>query len=125
LEVFGSGGTVHTNVDALTGRVASLIGSAHTVDARQDDILNLNGLKWEAVSRGEIYHFGHAGSSGTRSLIRELSSSTMMITGTTPASYLHVDQNSIVAAAVRDGYHPVAKWSPGSGNTIILWRRGG
>ncbi len=127
LEVLQAGGTARTNVDALTAQVARSVGSSRALDARQDDILNLNGLTWEAASKGRSVHYDGAkgGTMTTGSLIGALPSSTVLITGTSPDPYLVVDQAAIEAAALRDGYRPVAGWKPGARNTIIVWKRGG
>jgi hypothetical protein len=125
VDVFSSGGTARTNVDQLTAQVVHLIGSAPTLVAQDSDILNTNGMRWNAGRNSLSLSVPPKTSDGTRVAISELARVRMVITGWSPGSYHPlVDQGAVESAASRDGFRIVRVWQGSQGASFVVWRRG-
>jgi len=125
VDVFASGGTARTNVDQLTAQVVHLIGSAPTLMAQDSDILNTNGMRWNAGHKSPSLFVPSKTSDGTREAIRELARVRMVVTGWSTGSYQPlVDQGAVESAASRDGFGVVRVWQGSQGTSFVIWRRG-
>ncbi len=125
VDVFSSGGTARTNVDQLTAQVVHLIGSTPTLVAQDSDILNTNGMRWNAGRASLSLSVPPKTSDGTRVAISELARVRMVITGWSPGSYHPlVDQGAVESAASRDGFRIVRVWQGSQGTSFVVWRRG-
>jgi hypothetical protein len=125
VDVFASGGTARTNVDQFTAQVVHLIGSAPTLVAQDSDLLNTNGMRWNAGHKSLSLFVPPKTSDGTREAIRGLARVRMAVTGWSPGSYHPlVDQGAVESAASRDGFGIVRVWQGSQGTSFVIWRRG-
>jgi hypothetical protein len=124
-EVIATGGNKGTNVDLLTQQVQRLIGSAPTLVAQESATLTVNGLRWNAGLPSKPFDVAPSTPDGTRVAIRELARVNMVITGTTPSSYVPlVNQDAVESSALRDGFHAIRVWLVGQDQSVVVWQRG-
>jgi hypothetical protein len=117
-----AGGSRQTNIDELHRQVASVIRNATTIVARDDDLLNVNGLVWvDPRLRLIVPPYGPA---STADAINELKQATMLIVGTTLGPYhTWLNDHTLEVAAERAGFRPLVQWHPGPQNSIVVWER--
>jgi hypothetical protein len=93
-----------------------------TVVARDDDLLNVNGLKWTDPHLSLIVPT--YGPSSTQAAVVDLKRATMLITGHTLGPYhTWLKEQTLQLAAQRAGFRPIRQWQPGTHNTISVWER--
>ena len=120
-----AGGDTRTNIDLLTAQVEQLIGSAHTLVAQDSDLLNTNGIKWNAGLKRQSLLLPPSTPDGTRVAIRDLARVSMVLTGKSLWSYLPlVNQGSVESSALRDGFRPIRVWLVGQDQSFVVWQRG-
>jgi hypothetical protein len=123
-QVINAGGTIHTDVGLITAEVADAIRGHRTVLARNDAIVNVNGLTWQLGTSSSLL-IPPQNQTSTAAAIRDLSRASALIAGTTQASYYgSLNQSAVQKAAFDDGYRPYQVWTVGKYNSIIVWRRG-
>jgi hypothetical protein len=121
--VLGTGAPPATNIDALHERFAAELESGPVVLVRDDNVLNANGLTWAAARKLYLLVPPH-GPNGTAIAISELSRARFLITGSSPALYhKNVDQETVEAAARRQGFVLILTLELSPQNTVRLWRR--
>ncbi len=124
-QIMAAGATRTTNVEQLTDQVAQAIGTTRTVMARNDPLVNVNGLAW--ALRGKPTHMilPPYGSNGTASAIADLKHADALLTGGSIKNFQTVDVAKVQAAAFVDGYRAVREWDVGPENDVILMERPG
>ncbi len=124
--VVGVGGNFRTNSDLITAQAAGLIGSSSTLVAQQNDILNVNGIRWNGEVTPLSLVVPPPTLNGTQVAIGELARVRMLLTGSSSDSYDPlVDQAAVASAAHRDGFHIIRVWWVSQGDSsFVLWRRG-
>jgi len=117
-----AGGSRRTNIDELHRQVVSVIRNATTIVARDDDLLNVEGLMWvDPHLRLVVPPYGPA---STVDAIGELKQASMLIVGTTLSPYhTWLNDHTLEVAAERAGFKPLVHWYPGPHNSIIVWKR--
>ncbi len=123
-EVVLAGGTSRSDVGLITQQVANAVRGDRTVVARDDAIVNINGLSWELGTYATLLD-PTSSSTETAAAIGYLSRANALITGASVFPYAgSLNQTAIEKAAFADGYHPERLWTVGQSDTIIVWRRG-
>lgn len=128
-QVLAAGGSRSTNVERINLQVSRALGTTPTVLARQDPILNANGLKWvvrgRAAGATRVY-VPAPGPTGPSSAISALKGSAALVTGTSDGPFPgDPDPYAVQSAALAQGYRAVKLWTVGSGNRIVLMERPG
>ena len=122
--VLRSGGNAGTNVVQLTQQVSRAIQGAPTVVARDDDLVNANGLSWDLTNAPTALLVPPYDATGTAVAISLLPTATYLIAGSSPAPYHGLlNEKMLVTAAVRDGYQLKRSWREGPGSEVQLWFR--
>ena len=125
LDLQSGGGTVRTNIEQLTSQVVGAVGGARVLVARDDSVLNVNGLRWYSEHPDRIEN-PPTGPDGTRLSEQRLDKVTMLITGDSPLTFdPNVNRPALEEVAVRDGFRPVREWKVGRESTVVLWQHGG
>ncbi len=124
-QIMAAGAARTTNVEQLTDQVAQAIGTTRTVMARNDPLVNVNGLSWALRGRATHMILPPYGSTGTASAIADLKHADALLTGGSIKNFQTVDVGKVQAAAFVDGYRAVREWSVGPENDVILMERPG
>ena len=123
-EVLFSGGSTGTNIESVTHAVDALIGNAPTIVARDDDVLNANGLSWVGRNMGIQLIVPPYGPTGTSTAIAELPSAQYLITGTSLAPYHGLlNQLKLQIAATQEHFYLQKQWRIGGSNVIEVWTK--
>jgi len=120
LDVIAAGGAARTDVDRLNAQVARAVGPSTALLAVNDPIVNGFGLDWYALPAARIKL-----PKSTEKALAGLPYSRYLIMGT--PSYVFaplIQQSAVEAAAIRDGFKPLQKWTMEGGNNVVLWERG-
>jgi hypothetical protein len=126
-QVINAGGTSRTDVGLITTEVADAVRGHRTVLARNDPIINVNGLSWELGTSSSflIPPQNQTATAATATTIRDLSRASALIAGSTQSSFTAaLNQSAVQKAAFDDGYRPARVWNVGKYNIVIVWRRG-
>jgi hypothetical protein len=125
IEVVAAGGNARTDVDLRTAQVVRLIGSAPTLEAQDSDILNINGIRWNAGHRRLSLLVPPSTPDGTQVAIGDLARVNTVITGLSTGSYHPlVNQAAVESAARRQGFHAIRAWVLTQNQSFLVWRRG-
>ncbi len=124
-QVLASGGTRQTNVESLTARVDRFVGTSPTLVARDDDLVNVNGLDWLAPGKRTHLLVPPNGTDATPVALRDVRLATFLIAGSTRGPYhQYLDEQAVETAAARDGFRPSQQWNVSPSNDIVIWQRG-
>jgi hypothetical protein len=112
------------NLDELNQSVLSVIGGQPTVLARDDDVVNANGLSWFAA-RGRIpimLLLPEYGPAALTTAEEELAGARYVILGETDGQFhIGLSLEALRIAAVQRGFHLVYFWRVSAHNTVQVW----
>ena len=116
---------VHTpNIDAVQQSVLSVIGSQRTLLARDDDLLNAQGLTWFASQDGVALNLWQpqVGPAGLPQSEQELPLMHFLIVGDSAVPFREgLSLSQLRSFAQAHGFHLVRTWRISDRNDIEVW----